>query len=40
MSGSGSGCFAIYSEAAEAGAAAARLSAARPDWWVQATTAL
>jgi 4-diphosphocytidyl-2-C-methyl-D-erythritol kinase len=39
MSGSGSACFGLYAEQAESEAAAARLSAARPDWWVQATTA-
>jgi 4-diphosphocytidyl-2-C-methyl-D-erythritol kinase len=39
MSGSGSACFGLYSELAEAERAAARLRAARPDWWVKATVA-
>jgi 4-diphosphocytidyl-2-C-methyl-D-erythritol kinase len=39
MSGSGSACFGLYAEAASAEAAAAQLDAARPDWWVRATTA-
>ena len=39
MSGSGSGCFAIYSDAAETEGAAAAMRANRPDWWVGATLA-
>ena len=39
MSGSGSGCFAIYAEPAEAELAAATLREARPNWWVGATLA-
>lgn len=39
MSGSGSACFGLYGEAVEAAAAAKRLAAARPDWWVQAAVA-
>jgi 4-diphosphocytidyl-2-C-methyl-D-erythritol kinase len=39
MSGSGSACFGLYAEAAEAEAAAKRLAATRPDWWVQAAVA-
>jgi len=38
MSGSGSTCFALFSSAADATAAASRLQAARPAWWVMATT--
>jgi 4-diphosphocytidyl-2-C-methyl-D-erythritol kinase len=38
MSGSGSACFGLYAKAAEAENAAARIGAARPDWWVRATT--
>ena len=38
MSGSGSTCFALFSSAADASAAASRLQAARPAWWVTATT--
>ncbi len=38
MSGSGSACFGLYAERAEAEAAAARLAAAQPDWWVRAAT--
>ena len=37
MSGSGATCFGIFADGADAGAAAARLAAARPDWWVRAT---
>ena len=37
MSGSGATCFAVAGTAAEAGALAARLRAARPDWWIAAT---
>jgi 4-diphosphocytidyl-2-C-methyl-D-erythritol kinase len=36
MSGSGSACFALCASAASAQALAARLSAARPAWWVRA----
>ncbi|MBV8701977.1 4-(cytidine 5'-diphospho)-2-C-methyl-D-erythritol kinase [Bradyrhizobium sp.] len=36
MSGSGATCFAIFSSASEAQAAAAKLSAEHPDWWVHA----
>jgi 4-diphosphocytidyl-2-C-methyl-D-erythritol kinase len=36
MSGSGSACFAICPRENAAGALAARLQAARPDWWVKA----
>ena len=36
MSGSGATCFGIYPSDAEARAAAARIAAARPDWWVAA----
>ena len=36
MSGSGATCFALYAHAGEAEAAAARLSADRPLWWVRA----
>lgn len=39
MSGSGSACFGLFAEAAEAETAAAELTAASPDWWVRATTA-
>lgn len=38
MSGSGSTCFALFSSAADATAAASRLQKARPAWWVTATT--
>ena len=38
MSGSGSTCFALFSSAADATAAASRLQKARPAWWVAATT--
>ena len=34
MSGSGSTCFGIYPDRAEAEAAAARIKLAYPDWWV------
>ena len=37
MSGSGSTCFALYDDRRAARAAAARVSGARPDWWVRAT---
>lgn len=33
MSGSGATCFALYADAAARDAAAARITAARPDWW-------
>jgi 4-diphosphocytidyl-2-C-methyl-D-erythritol kinase len=36
MSGSGAACFALYAHAGEAEAAAARLRADRPRWWVKA----
>ena len=36
MSGSGATCFALFAELAGARAAAARLAAARPRWWVAA----
>ncbi|MDE1901385.1 MAG: 4-(cytidine 5'-diphospho)-2-C-methyl-D-erythritol kinase [Alphaproteobacteria bacterium] len=36
MSGSGATCFGIYADAASAGAAAAQLRAANPDWWCEA----
>jgi 4-diphosphocytidyl-2-C-methyl-D-erythritol kinase len=39
MSGSGSGCFGLYAEMADAGAAEAELSAAHPKWWMRATVA-
>lgn len=39
MSGSGSGCFAIYSEQPEAERAASSLREAHPTWWVRATLA-
>ena len=38
MSGSGSTCFALFETAPAASAAAETLRAARPDWWVAATT--
>ena len=37
MSGSGATCFGLYRNAAERDAAAARISAARPGWWVSQT---
>ena len=37
MSGSGATCFGLYPDSAAAEAAAARIAAAHPDWWVQAT---
>ena len=40
MSGSGATCFALFAEAAEAEAAAARLTVAHPDWWVRAAPLL
>jgi len=36
MSGSGATCFGIFRSDAQAQAAATRLSAAQPDWWVRA----
>ncbi len=39
MSGSGSACFAIYADAAEAARGASDLRVKRPTWWVQATLA-
>jgi 4-diphosphocytidyl-2-C-methyl-D-erythritol kinase len=39
MSGSGSACFGLYAEAAAAEAAAAKIGAAHPGWWVRAVTA-
>jgi 4-diphosphocytidyl-2-C-methyl-D-erythritol kinase len=39
MSGSGSGCFALYAGMTEAQSAAAQVSAAHPEWWVRAATA-
>ena len=38
MSGSGPTCFALFDGAAQAAAAAKQLKAARPGWWVEATT--
>ncbi len=38
MSGSGATCFALFASDAAAVAAAARLKADHPDWWVVATT--
>jgi len=40
MSGSGATCFALFAEADEAEAAAARLTTAHPDWWVRAAPLL
>ncbi|MEM1366383.1 MAG: 4-(cytidine 5'-diphospho)-2-C-methyl-D-erythritol kinase, partial [Pseudomonadota bacterium] len=40
MSGSGATCFGIYSAANAAQAAADRLRAQHPDWWVVATHTL
>lgn len=37
MSGSGASCFGIFPDPARAEAAAARIRAAEPGWWVQAT---
>ena len=36
MSGSGSACFGLFDSARAAAAAARRLAAARPSWWVRA----
>lgn len=38
MSGSGATCFGLCSSRKDANAVAADISAAHPDWWVQATT--
>ena len=38
MSGSGATCFGIFSSAETAKAAARKIAAARPDWWVKPTT--
>ena len=40
MSGSGATCFALFAAPAPAEAAAARLRAAHPDWWVRAAPLL
>jgi len=40
LSGSGATCFGLYATAAEAEAAAARIAAAEPRWWVKATRLL
>ncbi len=37
LSGSGSTCFAIFETTGAASAAASRLSAAHPDWWIRAS---
>lgn len=37
MSGSGATCFGLYADAAAAAAAATRLGAAQPGWWIAAT---
>jgi 4-diphosphocytidyl-2-C-methyl-D-erythritol kinase len=37
MSGSGASCFGLYESQQAAAQAAARMSQARPDWWVRAT---
>ena len=37
MSGSGATCFGLYPDARAAQAAADRIAAAQPDWWVVAT---
>ncbi len=39
MSGSGSACFGLYAEREETEAAAAKIAAKRPEWWVCATQA-
>ena len=36
MSGSGATCFALFASAADAQAAAKKIAAARPGWWVHA----
>tara|TARA_B100001123_G_scaffold261141_1_gene290930 strand:- start:153 stop:1121 length:969 start_codon:yes stop_codon:yes gene_type:complete len=38
MSGSGSTCFALFANQASAVAAASRIAAEQPDWWVMPTT--
>ena len=38
MSGSGSTCFGLFADQASAVAAASRIAAAQPDWWVVPTT--
>ena len=38
MSGSGSTCFGLFADQASAVAAASRIAAAQPDWWVMPTT--
>jgi 4-diphosphocytidyl-2-C-methyl-D-erythritol kinase len=38
MSGSGATCFALFSNAASAAAAATKISAGHPAWWVHAGT--
>ena len=40
MSGSGSSCYGIFSCMAEAKQAAGELKAAKPDWWIAATSCL
>ena len=40
MSGSGATCFGLYADLAGATAAAGRIAADRPDWWVRAATVL
>jgi 4-diphosphocytidyl-2-C-methyl-D-erythritol kinase len=40
MSGSGSACFGMYPSKAQADAAARRIAAAHPGWWVRAVEAL
>jgi 4-diphosphocytidyl-2-C-methyl-D-erythritol kinase len=37
MSGSGATCFGLYDDAAARDAAAARITAAKPDWWLSQT---
>jgi 4-diphosphocytidyl-2-C-methyl-D-erythritol kinase len=37
MSGSGATCFGLFASSRAAAAAARRISAARPRWWVKAT---
>jgi 4-diphosphocytidyl-2-C-methyl-D-erythritol kinase len=39
MSGSGSACFGLYAGSDAADAAAAKITASNPDWWVRATNA-
>lgn len=38
MSGSGATCFALFASADEADAAAGRLAASRPDWWIRSSS--